>query len=112
MVVYVINKNGKVKKIYMWLTSATLKGQRFYATLYKMGANIKVLEKIAIIYGGQQLKGATVKSTDLRGGMALLMAGLIAEGKTVIEDFEHVLRGYEDLVFKLHKLGAKVKLET
>lgn len=83
---------------------------RHVAELNKMGADIRVFDKIAIVYGGKKITGAEVKATDLRGGMAMVMAGLIADGETVISDFDHVLRGYDDLIPKLQKLGAKVKL--
>ena len=81
------------------------------AELNKMGADIRVFDKIAIVYGGKKITGANVKATDLRGGMSMVMAGLVAEGKTVVHDFEHVLRGYDNLIPKLQKLGAKVKME-
>ena len=71
-----------------------------------MGADIRVFDKIAIVYGGKKITGAEIKATDLRGGMAMVMAGLIADGETVISDFDHVLRGYDDLIPKLQKLGA------
>lgn len=83
---------------------------RHVAELNKMGADIRVFDKIAIVYGGKKITGAEIKATDLRGGMAMVMAGLITDGETVISDFDHVLRGYDDLIPKLQKLGAKVKL--
>ena len=83
---------------------------RHVAELNKMGADIRIFDKIAIIYGGKRLTGANVKATDLRGGMAVVMAGLVAEGETVVGDFGHILRGYEDLIPKLRKLGAEVEL--
>ncbi len=78
--------------------------------LNKMGANIDVNKKTAIIKGKTALKGRKVKATDLRAGASLIIAGLIAKGKTTVEDAEHILRGYDDIVDKLTALGAKIKL--
>ena len=55
------------------------------------------------------MKGAPIKATDLRAGAALLIAGLVAEGTTEIEDIEHIERGYENYVEKLTALGADIK---
>ena len=76
----------------------------------KMGANAKVKGKVATIKGKTPLKGKKVKATDLRAGAALVIAGLIAEGKTTIEDVEHILRGYEGIIEKLTNVGADIKL--
>ncbi len=73
----------------------------------KMGANIKVLESnTAIITGVERLTGAIVSASDLRGGAALVMAGIMAEGFTIVENVEYIERGYEDFESKLQKLGA------
>ena len=66
--------------------------------------------KKAHIYGPAKLKGTTVCASDLRAGAALIIAGLIAEGTTVIENIEHILRGYEDIVEKLKAIGADIEL--
>lgn len=79
-------------------------------SLNKMGANIKVNNTSAIIKGPTKLKGTEVIATDLRGGAALVLAGLIADGTTTITDVEHILRGYENITTKLSKVGAKIKL--
>lgn len=79
--------------------------------LNKMGANIKVNNMNAIIKGPTKLKGTDVVATDLRGGAALVIAGLIAEGQTTITDVEHILRGYENIVEKLKNVGAKIELK-
>ncbi|HOP65520.1 MAG TPA: UDP-N-acetylglucosamine 1-carboxyvinyltransferase [Bacilli bacterium] len=79
--------------------------------LNKMGANIKTIKPNAIVYGPTKLKGAEVLATDLRAGAALIIAGLIAEGTTVIDNVEHVLRGYENIAEKLQKVGAKIDLK-
>lgn len=76
--------------------------------LIKMGAKIKVEGKTAVFKGVRKLSGAKVKSTDLRGGAALVVAGLAAKGKTEITNIEYILRGYENLEGKLKKLGAKI----
>ena len=59
---------------------------------------------------GKALEKATVTATDLRGGAALVLAGLVAEGSTVVQQYEHVQRGYEDMVGKLNACGAKLKI--
>lgn len=76
--------------------------------LKRMGANIKVEGRSAIIEGGSRLTGAKVKATDLRAGAALILAGLSADGTTEIEDIEHVDRGYIGIDQKLKSLGANV----
>lgn len=79
--------------------------------LNKMGANITTKDRIATITGKTPLKGAEVTATDLRAGAALIIAGLIAEGQTIIEEVEHILRGYEGIIEKLTNVGASIKLE-
>jgi UDP-N-acetylglucosamine 1-carboxyvinyltransferase len=76
-----------------------------------MGANIQVNGMSAIIKGPTKLKGCDVIATDLRGGAALVIAGLIAEGITTITDVEHILRGYENITEKLTNVGAKIELK-
>jgi len=80
-------------------------------SLNKMGANIKVNGMNAIIEGPTKLKGCEVVATDLRGGAALVLAGLTAEGTTIITDVEHILRGYENIEEKLTNIGAKIELK-
>ena len=83
-----------------------------YATeLNKMGAKITIEGKTAIIKGVRRLNKANVKATDLRGGAALVLAGLNAKGRTTIENIEYVLRGYENLDKKLSSLGANIHVE-
>ncbi|MDD2434664.1 MAG: UDP-N-acetylglucosamine 1-carboxyvinyltransferase [Bacilli bacterium] len=79
--------------------------------LNKMGADITIKDQSIVIVGPSKLRGTTVKATDLRAGACLILAGLIAEGETVIEEVEHVLRGYENIIEKLTDVGAKIKLE-
>ncbi|MDD3392289.1 MAG: UDP-N-acetylglucosamine 1-carboxyvinyltransferase [Bacilli bacterium] len=80
--------------------------------LNNMGANIKLVNNKNIeIIGKTNLSGQEVTATDLRAGAAMVLAGLIAEGTTVITEIEHVLRGYENIVQKLHNVGAKIRIE-
>lgn len=76
--------------------------------LKRMGANIKVEGRVAVIEGSQKLSGANVTATDLRAGAALVIAGLIAEGKTEVANVYHIDRGYENLEGKLSALGAGI----
>ncbi len=80
--------------------------------LRRMGANVKVEGRSAIINGPTPLEGAKVKATDLRAGASLVVAGLMAKGITEISNIEHIDRGYENLVKKLQGLGAKVWREN
>ncbi len=73
-----------------------------------MGANIQVDGKLAVIDGVDSLTGVKVKATDLRAGAAMIIAGLIAKGETVIEDIQYIDRGYEDVVKKFSALGAQI----
>jgi UDP-N-acetylglucosamine 1-carboxyvinyltransferase len=75
-----------------------------------MGANIEAERQHAKITGPTKLHGAEITATDLRAGAALVTAGLIAEGTTVINDVEHILRGYERIINKLSAVGANIKI--
>lgn len=77
--------------------------------LNKMGADIKIYDRIAIIEGVDNLFGTQVKATDLRGGAALVCAGLFAEGKTTITEISHIDRGYENIEQNLSLIGADIK---
>lgn len=77
--------------------------------LNKMGANIKRSRGRSTIRGDTPLKGCAITATDLRCGAALVIAGLMAEGETVIHDAYHINRGYESIVDKLRKLGAEIE---
>ena len=77
--------------------------------LQSMGANIRIAGKTATVTGVEQLYGATVFAHDLRAGAALVIAGLAAEGTTVVEDIHYVERGYENLIGKLTALGADIR---
>lgn len=76
--------------------------------LIRLGANIKLEGRIAIIKGVSSLQGATVEANDLRGGAALVLAGLIADGITEVRNIEHINRGYSNLVQDMQLLGAKI----
>ena len=80
--------------------------------LKKMGADVKVEGRTAIIEGKERLTGAIVKATDLRAGAAMVIAGLLAEGRTEIHSIEHIDRGYPDIEVKFQKLGAKIYREN
>jgi UDP-N-acetylglucosamine 1-carboxyvinyltransferase len=73
-----------------------------------MGADIRVEGHHAVVRGVDALSGAPVRAPDIRAGAALVVAGLAAEGETVVADAEHVERGYQDLVGNLARLGADI----
>jgi UDP-N-acetylglucosamine 1-carboxyvinyltransferase len=84
---------------------------KYVDELAKMGTSIKVENgNTAIIEGIEKLTGAQVSATDLRAGVALVTAGLAAEGFTVIDNIQYIERGYEKLVEKLSSLGAAMAL--
>lgn len=76
--------------------------------LNRMGANITTNGSIAVIEGVEELKGAIVAADDLRAGAAMIIAGLLAEGTTTIENVDHIDRGYVDVVGKFRSLGADI----
>ncbi|HNU80681.1 MAG TPA: UDP-N-acetylglucosamine 1-carboxyvinyltransferase, partial [Bacillota bacterium] len=76
--------------------------------LKRMGANIKVEGRVAIIEGINKLSGSPVHATDLRAGAAMVIAGLTAEGETEIDNLKHIDRGYENMVEKLRNAGADI----
>lgn len=80
--------------------------------LIKMGAKITLEGRTAIVKGVSRLQGAKVEAKDLRGGAALVLVGLTAEGETVIEGIHHIERGYETIHQKLGLLGAKINKTT
>ena len=77
--------------------------------LKRMGANIRVNGKTAVIEGIDTLSGSPVRSTDLRAGAAMLVAGLMAKGVTEVYDLSHIDRGYEQIEVKFKQLGAKIE---
>ena len=103
--ILLISSNGKS------IVEETIWENRFMyiPELIKMGANIEVKGTKAKINGPTALKGTDVIATDLRAGAALVCAGLVAEGKTIITNVEHILRGYENITEKLTDVGAKIE---
>lgn len=81
----------------------------YCSELENMGANIQIGGKTAMVTGVEKLRGAKVAARDLRAGAALVIAGLAAQGTTIVDDIHFVERGYEDLVGKLTAMGAKIR---
>ena len=79
------------------------------AELVRMGAVIDIIGKEAIIRGVSALQGAEVRATDLRAGAALVLAGLVAQGKTVLSELYHLDRGYYRLEEKIQALGGDIQ---
>ncbi len=82
---------------------------RYVDQLSKMGASIQVEGKAAIVTGVPKLQGAPIRADDLRAGAAMLIAGMCAEGRTVIEEIYHIERGYEKVVEKLRGVGVDIE---
>lgn len=82
---------------------------RYTAQLKRMGADIRVEGKLAIIDGVEKLTGASVKANDLRAGAAMIIAGLMAEGTTEVRDIYHIDRGYENFENKFISLGGDIQ---
>ena len=85
---------------------------RQVAELTRMGADIRLEGKVALVSGVERLYGGEVHATDLRGGAALTVAALQAEGTTTLYDIHHILRGYEDITRDLRALGADITFTT
>ncbi len=79
--------------------------------LKRLGANIKTEGRVAVVEGCSRLSGAPIRATDLRGGAALVIAGLGAEGTTAVDKICYIKRGYADIVRDLKMLGAEIKEE-
>lgn len=77
--------------------------------LARMGASINIHDRTAVIHGVESLKGAPVSATDLRAGAAMVLGGLVAQGKTEINQVFHIDRGYENLVGRVRNLGANIE---
>ena len=77
--------------------------------LKKLGADITIKGRVAVIRGVKELIGAEVAASDLRGGASLVLAGLVAKGTSIVKDIHYIDRGYEDLSVELQKLGANVR---
>ena len=78
--------------------------------LVRLGADIQIKNNRAVIRGVKKLKGCFVSANDLRGGAALIIAGLMAEGDTIVDNSIFVERGYQDICKDLKQLGAKIKI--
>ena len=83
---------------------------KYVNELRKMGAEIQVDGRVAVIEGGSKLTGAVVQACDLRAGAAMVIAGMCATGTTVVEDIHFIERGYENFVGKLKALGAEIEV--
>ena len=84
-------------------------GINIHGELIRMGAKINIEGKTAIIKGVRKLYGTNVKATDLRGGAALVLAGIMAKGTTIVDNIEYILRGYEGFDRKLNNLGIEIE---
>ncbi len=82
---------------------------RHVPELRRLGANIRLEDRVAILCGVKHLCGAKVRATDLRGGAALIVAGLQCQGQTQIEQVQHIHRGYQSIVTDLQALGANIR---
>ena len=95
----------------LFIENIFLNRYKHVGELLRLGAHIKVEDRVAVVEGVSRLSGTTVESTDLRGGAALVLAGLAAEGKTTIRGIQHIDRGYERLEERLAALGAEIRRE-
>ena len=77
--------------------------------LVRLGANIQIDGKVSVVQGVKQLSGATVMATDLRASASLVIAGLVAEGETIVDRIYHLDRGYDRMEAKLRKVGAQIE---
>ena len=82
---------------------------QYIGQLLRMGARVQVDGKIAVFEGVDRLTGVNVKATDLRAGAAMIIAGMVADGTTTVENINYIDRGYEDVVAKFSSLGADIK---
>jgi UDP-N-acetylglucosamine 1-carboxyvinyltransferase len=74
-----------------------------------LGANIQIEGKVAVLEGVQKLSGATVMATDLRASASLVIAGLVADGETLVDRIYHLDRGYDKMEAKLRTIGADIE---
>jgi len=84
---------------------------KYLAELSRMGAKVTIEGKTAIIKGTKKIHGTKVSATDLRGGAAMVLEGLVAKGTTEVENIQNILRGYENLDRKLRGLGAEISIK-
>ena len=83
---------------------------RYVGEFRRMGAQIQVDGKVAVIEGVDRLSGASINACDLRAGAAMIIAGLAADGVTELGHIHHIERGYEDIVRKLSGIGADIQV--
>ena len=96
----------------IWMGSLLMRWIFNKKELSKMGADIEICGKNAIIKGTAGLRGCEVTARDLRGGAALVLAGLMAEGRTRVSGIEHIDRGYEALHKGIRELGGVIERRT
>jgi UDP-N-acetylglucosamine 1-carboxyvinyltransferase len=77
--------------------------------LVRLGAHIQIDGKVAVLEGVQKLSGATVMATDLRASASLVIAGLVADGETLVDRIYHLDRGYDKMEAKLRAIGADIE---
>ena len=77
--------------------------------MVRLGANIQIDGKVSVVEGVEKLSGATVMATDLRASASLVIAGLVADGHTLVERIYHLDRGYDQMETKLRALGADIE---
>ena len=82
---------------------------KFADELNRLGADVKVVGRTAVVEGVKELQGASVNCTDLRGGAALMVAAFAANGRTEIGETQHIIRGYETPEIYFKELGANIK---
>ena len=85
---------------------------KYISELQKMGAKAQIEGKMAVIKGVRKLNASKVESSDLRGGAALVLAGLVSKGTTYVSNVEYIQRGYEKLEEKLQQLGANIIIKN
>ena len=85
---------------------------RHVPEMQRMGADVRLEGRVAVVCGVERLHGAKVHATDLRGGAALVVAGLQADGITQVTRTHHIRRGYADLTGDLRSLGAEISEQT
>lgn len=94
-----------------WIEETVFENRfRIVPELRKMGADIMVHKNRAYVGGSNRLHGAVVQAEELRGGAALVAAGLAAEGTSIVTNRHYIDRGYEDIVLSLRELGAEIEL--
>ena len=98
------------RKHFCFVTESIFENRfRYVDELSRMGGNVKVEGNVAVIDGVKKLTGASVNAPDLRAGAALVIAGLAAEGYTIVEEIGYIQRGYECFEEKLQGLGAMIE---